>query len=101
MKIENSKRIRPVIILKFVYVILAVAWTQFCLGLSGEAAIAPFLITLALTAPVGILLVVISILSELIAYFFVPIALLLNYFQWILLARTFRKLKTRFRAKVE
>ena len=75
-----------------IYIAVSLAWTACCLTLSGgESAIAPVIITTVLTAPVGILLWFLGHLIP--GEVYVPLALVLNYFQWKLFIAAFRKVR--------
>jgi len=82
-----------------IYFLVGLLWSLYCLNTGGgEPAIAPFLITTILTLPIGLVLWPIG---HIIPWtLIVPVALVLNYFQWVVFIRLFKKISSR-RLKVK
>ena len=88
------------------YVIAAViiGFSMFmAFGVTGEGGVATYYLTVALTFPIGLLVGYgCSLLSEvfnpnIVGLFFIPIAAIANYFQWVFFISIYRKRKQKKR----
>lgn len=78
----------------YLYIIVCMLWTGYYINLGGgESGIVPFIITSALTFPVGLL--VWSIVHLIPWELIVPLMLILNYFQWLFFIAQFKKLRAK------
>lgn len=70
-----------------VYIVVSLIWYQYIFNLNGgEAALFPTLMTIIVTAPVGIVLFLLNYILPM-GEFFVPLILVANYFQWIIIIK--------------
>lgn len=80
---------------KLIYFAISLLWYLYIFNLGGgEAVIFPTLLTIIITAPIGLLF---GALGSIVHFgeFYIPILLVLNYFQWIYFIKLFRKFKER------
>lgn len=74
-------------------------------GLTGESGISTYYLTVALTFPIGLVVgYAFSVLSNIfnpnyVGLFFIPVAIIANYFQWVFFISQYRKWKTRSQSR--
>ena len=78
----------------YIYFAIALIWTACYTNLGGgEAGIVPFLITSVVTFPIGLIVWPVGHLIH--GELFVPLMLILNYFQWVFFIKKFKKARAR------
>ncbi len=84
---------------KLIYFAIGLLWFLYIFNIGGgEAVIFPTLLTIVITAPIGLLFFA---LGSVVSFgdFYIPILLILNYFQWVYFVKLYRKFKERRRTQ--